>query len=251
MASNPEKKKGMTSSMYKVGLIISIIFFLGFLTFFIIGSKDKDFYFNLAVFIIVSWMAILIIYFAWAIGFYNINYGWTDEDWDRWQKARDTNPEAVTENPTENPHKDETLGLPGGTVRGTIAISLLIGGLAMMIASLSFKDRLQPNEYFIDNFEFFKTAYLMMIAFYFGNKSLEFLKDRKQVVAVAPPESTNPSANPAAAIQNANPDAAQAAKKILTGSTTTAPGENPVAKPLPETTAADVQKEFVDPNSVG
>ncbi len=251
MASQPEKKKGLTNSSYRIGLIISIIFFLGFLTFFIIGSKDKDFYFNLAVFIIVSWMAILIIYFAWAIGFYNINMGWTDEDWKRMYEARKTNPDAAPDEPTENPHKDETLGLPGGTVRGTIALSLLIGGLAMMIASLSFKDRLQPNEYFIDNFEFFKTAYLMMIAFYFGNKSLEFLKDRKQVVAVAPPESANPPANPAAAIQNASPNAAQAAKKMLTGASSAAPGQSPVAKPLPTTTTADVQKEFVDPNSVG
>ncbi len=252
MASQPSKKSKLTNSPYKVGLIISVLFFVGFLVFFIIGSKDKDFYFNLAVFIIVSWMAILLIYFSWAIGFYNINMGWTDDDWRRLREAKAVNPDAAPDEPTENPHKDETLGLPNGTVRGTIAISLLIGGLAMMIASLSFNDRLHPNEYFIDNFEFFKTAYLMMIAFYFGNKSLEFLKDRKQVVDVAPPESANkPVDNPATQIHNTASGSASAAKKMLTGNKTLAPGESPVPKPVTADSQPPSQKEFTDPNSVG
>jgi magnesium-transporting ATPase (P-type) len=246
MDSKPQKKK-LLNSPYKVGLFISIVFFVGFLAFFIVGSKDKDFYFNLAVFIIVSWLAILIIYYAWAIGFYNVNMGWTDGDWKRLFEAKKVNPEAGADEPTENPHKEETLGLPNGTVRGTIAISLLVGGLAMMIASLSFKDRLQPNEYFIDNFEFFKTAYLMMIAFYFGNKSLEFLKDRKQVVNVTPPQPGPTHASPTNAIHKASPQLADAAKGLLTQ---TPPNKQPATAEA-DVPAEIIQKEFTDPNSVG
>ena len=98
-----------------------------------------------------------------------------------WKRLKDKESDSAENAPKDNPHKTESLGLPNGTVRATIAISLMVGGLAMMIASLGMPDRLKTNEFFIDNFEFFKTAFLMMIAFYFGNKSLDFLKDRKQV----------------------------------------------------------------------
>jgi len=53
----------------------------------------------------------------------------------------------------------------------------------MILVSFNTKNIVKDNETFIDNFDFFKNAFLMMIAFYFGQKSLETLlsnqKDRK------------------------------------------------------------------------
>ena len=74
---------------------------------------------------------------------------------------------------TVNTNKDETLGLPPGTIRGTLALTLLMGALAMTISALGMENTLEENTFLVDNFNFLKTAFLMMIAFYFGNKSLE------------------------------------------------------------------------------
>ena len=62
-----------------------------------------------------------------------------------------------------------------GTVRGTISITLLVGSLSMAIASLGMDYVIKEDSFIADHFDFFKTAFLMMIAFYFGNKSLEML----------------------------------------------------------------------------
>ena len=141
-------------------------------------NPDANLYSSLATALIITWIIVLISFYIWAVQFYNVNHGWSMKAWER--LANNESPSAENA-PKDNPHKTESLGLPNGTVRATIAISLMVGGLAMMIASLGMPDRLKTNEFFIDNFEFFKTAFLMMIAFYFGNKSLDFLKDRKQV----------------------------------------------------------------------
>lgn len=142
-------------------------------------NAEPNLYSSLATALVINWMIVLVSYYIWAIQFYSVNLGWSISAWERNSKAKE--PEGKKKTPEVNPHQKESLGLPAGTVRGTIAITLLVGSLAMMIASLGMDSRLNQNEFFVDNFEFFKTAFLMMIAFYFGNKSLEFLKDRKQV----------------------------------------------------------------------
>ncbi len=128
--------------------------------------------------IIILWIAVLIAYYAWAIYFYNINLGLTDHDWEQIALARNT--ENPMEERDENPHSVESMGLPPGTVRGTIAITLLVGALAMTLVLFGEGSRLKDNEIFVDNFDFFKTAFLMMIAFYFGQKSLEYLLPKKE-----------------------------------------------------------------------
>ncbi|MEO1051993.1 MAG: hypothetical protein AAFX87_15280 [Bacteroidota bacterium] len=153
-----------------------VVFFL--LSFFGGGAWAK----NLAIAIMVSWVIVLIIYYIWAIYFYNVNMGWTDSDWETVEERKKRDPDGNHDEPMENPHGDQTLGLPPGTVRGTLALSLMVGALAMAIASMAMPETLKENEFFIDNFEFFKTAFLMMIAFYFGNKSLEYLQNRPKVI---------------------------------------------------------------------
>jgi hypothetical protein len=176
-------------------------------------AMGKEFFFkNLTVSIIISWLVVLVAYYAWALYFYNINFGWSEDDWNRFRKEKGVNPTITEEEPSYNPHKDQTLGLPPGTVRGTVALTLLIGGTAMTIAALSFGDRLRDNELLIDNFDFFKKAFLMMIAFYFGTKSLEILQNKSSGAGSTP---TPPPPEQAAPIHLPQNGAAADAKKIL------------------------------------
>lgn len=141
-------------------------------------APTEPFFFILAAAIVVSWILMLTLYYVWAIYFYNINRGWTDKDWDDAQNNLLV--QGSPAEPENNPNNDQTLGLPQGTVRGTIALSVLVGGMAMLVASLGMPGKLSQNEFLVDNFEYIKTAFLMVIAFYFGSKTLEFI-DRKQV----------------------------------------------------------------------
>lgn len=127
----------------------------------------------IAINIILLWIGALMGYYTWAIYFYNINLGLTNEDWaEIRQKENEGKKVTVRE---KNPHEKDTLGLPDGTIRGTLALSLAVGALALLIASLGMENSMPINQLFVDTFDFFKTAFLMMIAFYFGNKSLQYL----------------------------------------------------------------------------
>ena len=130
----------------------------------------------IAIDIILLWIGLLIGYYTWAIYFYNINLGLTNEDW---AEIRHKQQEGdIIDVRSENPHSTETLGLPDGTIRGTLALSLAVGALALLIASFGVDNTMPLNQLFVDTFDFFKTAFLMMIAFYFGNKSLQYLNYR-------------------------------------------------------------------------
>lgn len=133
--------------------------------------------------IIIIWACIFLGYFIWAIYFYNINLAKTEGEWDIIKQAKHDKRSGnfylksdIEEEPTYNPYKDETFGLPPGTVRGMIAFTLLFGAIAMLIVSIGMRNELDPNSMFVDQYEFFKTAFLMMIAFYFGSRSLQYLK---------------------------------------------------------------------------
>ena len=79
--------------------------------------------------------------------------------------------------PERNPHERDSLGLPPGTIRGTIALTILVGGLAVTIKALSYSEQYDGDSLIVDHFEFFKEAFLMVIAFYFGTKGLEILQN--------------------------------------------------------------------------
>jgi len=140
---------------------------------------------SIAAAIIICWVVILVVYYAWAIYFYNINLGWSDDKWGR-QRAKQQMGESDTPTPNENPHGEETLGLPPGTVRGTIALTLLVVAVALVIASINEKSVLSSNSVLADHFDFLKDAFLMMIAFYFGAKSLDLLKKDAEPAASEP-----------------------------------------------------------------
>ncbi|UII25984.1 hypothetical protein LVD15_22185 [Fulvivirga maritima] len=178
--------------LFGIGLVELILLgLMVYVTFFQYPKKDDeiDIFSVMAMDLVLLWLGVVIGYYSWAVYHYNINFGLTNEDWARIRRQQELGLETEVVN--ENPHKDQTLGLPEGTVRGTLALTLAVGALSMLMASLGMEDRMPVNMLFIDVFEFFKTAFLMMIAFYFGNKSLQYLNDGSNTVKSA--DSNNPS----------------------------------------------------------
>jgi len=174
MALTEIQKERIGRYFFGVTLFIEVVLlFFMFLVIKYYNDHSYDIFKSMALGLIILWVGILVAYYAWAIYFYNINFGITDKDWDDIEANR--NSENKIEEPNENPNSEETFGLPPGTVRGTIALTLLVGTLAMVLMSFGKESVVKDNEVFVDNFDFFKTAFLMMIAFYFGQKSLEYL----------------------------------------------------------------------------
>lgn len=163
---------------------------LAFLSLFVVVSllmgyfSDESIFRHLGATLIICWIVTLLGYFTWAIYFYNVNYGWQEQDWTDHKEALD-NGLSSKDDPKENPHSKDSLGLPPGTIRGAIALSIVVGGLAVTVTALSFPEQSDCEDCFIDHFDFFKEAFLMVIAFYFGTKGLEILrnenKDNKSV----------------------------------------------------------------------
>lgn len=197
------------------------------------SNEDPNMYASLATALVINWMIVLVSYYIWAIQFYTVNFGWSISAWERHAAAPEK--DEKKKEPEANPNHGESLGLPEGTIRGTIAVTLLVGALAMMIASLGMDSRLNQNEFFVDNFEFFKTAFLMMIAFYFGNKSLEFLKDRKQVYG------TGSATNPATASRPATPPVLNSSAQIDANAAKAALNETDLDSNDPDFESADAQ----------
>jgi hypothetical protein len=160
-------------------ILFPVLVILNTILFRFVFAPQEAFFFVLAAAIVVSWILMLTLYYVWAIYFYNINRGWTDKDWDDHQTK--VLMEGTPTEPDSNPNSYETLGLPPGTVRGTIALSVLVGGMAMLVASLAMPEKISQNEFLVDHFEYIKTAFLMVIAFYFGSKTLETIS-RKQIL---------------------------------------------------------------------
>lgn len=132
----------------------------------------------------VIWIAVFLVYFMWSVYFYNINYGLTDEDWNRIYEEKDRQREGLSalegemDVPSHNPFRSQTFGLPPGTVRGMIAFTLLMGGMSLLITSFGMGYSGVDIALLRQQFEFFETAFLMMIAFYFGDRSLKYLSKR-------------------------------------------------------------------------
>lgn len=162
-----------------------------------------------ALVIMVLWACVFLGYFVWAVYFYNVNLGLTQEEWNRIDESKRKKAAGehyleadIKEEPKYNPYDDQTFGLPPGTVRGMIAFTLLFGGISTLIMSIGTKDCLECQSTFRDQFDFFKNAFLMMIAFYFGSRSLEILSDKSTGKRLedntgAEPEEPEPTGLPA------------------------------------------------------
>lgn len=196
LKSHFPKEKRQRSMVYKfffsgIRIIIIITLLVGIWGVFeIISSADCGpcaVYQAIGLSLVIIWSCIFMAYFIWAIYYYNINLGIPEEVWDRINDAKEAkrtgnfySEEDLAEEPHTNPYRSETFGLPNGTVRGMIAFTLLFGALAMLIVSIGMENQVDPNALFWDQYEFFKTAFLMMIAFYFGTRALQYLQSNSK-----------------------------------------------------------------------
>jgi hypothetical protein len=199
-----------------VGAILLIeLIIIGLLVYLFIGTlhgKHNLFTF-ISLALILIWFGVIIGYLSWAVYFYNINMGLTEQDWNDIARKKGVAEENKllnieiqmpdkTDEPNVNPYNEQTFGLPPGTVRGVLALTLLFCAVGMLVFSMGLPTFTSGNQFFLDSLEFFKTAFLMMIAFYFGSRSLEFLKkssDKKEAKdasdANAAKESSNKNSN--------------------------------------------------------
>jgi hypothetical protein len=143
-------------------------------------NSDGQVYKAIGFGMVMIWLCIFICYFIWAIFFYNINKGYSFEKRKRIEEAKLNRTKGLPYRKEdiddgENPYKDETFGFPGGTVRGMIAFTLLYGALALIIVSFGLRIDSEANSLIVEQLDFFKKAFLMMIAFYFGGHSLKYL----------------------------------------------------------------------------
>lgn len=145
----------------------------------------------IALSLILIWIGVVIGYLAWANYFYNINLGLTNESWKELKlkkeraeemRAIGEDPGEITELPEDNPYNTQSMGLPPGTIRATLTLTLMIGAISLFIYSMGNSQIDEGKSFIYDNFEFFKTAFLMMIAFYFGSRSLEILQNKSGII---------------------------------------------------------------------
>lgn len=163
-------------SLVTISIIYSVLMYL----------EQKNIFAIVGLLMLVIWLAVFMIYFVWSVYHYNINFGITDGEWaeiaEAKRQGRDLeleNPALKIREPKYNPYRSQTFGLPPGTVRGMIAFTLLFGGISLLVASLG-TEEINPElmQLRIQQFEFFETAFLMMIAFYFGDRSLKYFRER-------------------------------------------------------------------------
>jgi len=83
-----------------------------------------------------------------------------------------------SENP--NPYQDETFGMPRGTFRGALTLTLVYVTVILELVNVRIVG-------FEQEIEMFMTAFQMMIAFYFGSKVMHHITsaDKKKTYAVA------------------------------------------------------------------
>jgi hypothetical protein len=166
----------------------------------------------LAFSIFVGWILLITAYYVWAIRYHVVNYGLSKRMWkilypealartgfgkERLKKIRQEmvqrrieeaavratangeEAEVITtpfDVPKENPHKNDSFGLPPGTVRGTLALTALVMFILVEGVNLFSEHNLEGH------FEGLITALQMVLAFYFGSKAVDVLKARQETV---------------------------------------------------------------------
>lgn len=69
-------------------------------------------------------------------------------------------------NEYDNPYRNETLGLPGGTMRGVLTLTILFVVVVLISLSMVVRQLQGTFEHLVDAFE-------VMLAFYFGSKMVK------------------------------------------------------------------------------
>ena len=144
------------------------------------NKSTYDFLLVLSLGIICLWLIVAIVLIIIVYRRYNVFCGFCKKKYYKIIKSienDDTIPihERAKHYPC-NPYRDETLGLPRGTIRGFLTITLLVGNLLLLWISFY----APPTTLFSNRVEFITSAFLMMIAFYFGSRAVDVFKSREQ-----------------------------------------------------------------------
>lgn len=166
----------------------------------------------------IAWLGLVAGYYCWAIRFYNINYGLSDDEWkvlypdiyanekelERFLAKRNgqmlangatgdasaTGAAGLSE-PEENPYQRESFGLPPGTIRGTLALTAMVAFVLIEMLNVFAPTNLEAE------FGELITVFQMVIAFYFGAKAIDIF-NKRQEKSVLQPESSGPQTSSAA-----------------------------------------------------
>jgi hypothetical protein len=165
------------------------------------GGTELNIYDQIALSLLVVWIGVVICYLAWSVYFYNFNFARSAKFWKKFEKKAKEYEESGEKTeaalyaelaaPMENPYKDETFGMPPGTVRGILALTILMGGISLFIGLFS-EDPPLADSVFYSYFQFFEDAFLMVIAFYFGTKGLDIIT-RQRGSSYSTPRAENES----------------------------------------------------------
>lgn len=162
---------------------------------------------GVAFWLFIAWMFGVILYYWWAIRHYNLNWGLSTEEWKilhpetyckdaeeivDYQKRRKALEQRTGETfaePTSNPYEKDSFGLPPGTVRGTLALTALVGFVLVQALSMISPTSLDTH------FEQLNTIFKMVMAFYFGSRALEVLEKSRKGDTSAVVGNTDPARN--------------------------------------------------------
>jgi hypothetical protein len=150
--------------------------------------------------VLLAWLGVVAVYYAWAIYFYNHNLGVSEREWkilypemytrteaelaffekrrqslEARRQAGETLPGFMHSAPSDNPYARDSFGLPPGTLRGTLALTAMVMFVAVELINVFEK----PSGKLEDHFTELITCFMMVLAFYFGTKGLEALKERE------------------------------------------------------------------------
>ncbi len=146
--------------------------------------------------VLAAWLVLIVLYLAWAIHRYTVNFGLSDHEWkilypkiyakgkaqlklyeelkktlvSESKASPDTAGTPPIDEPTENPYKNDSFGLPPNTIRGIIALTAIVL-FAVMEGVNIFSSR--PIE---ESYTHLIAVVEMVVAFYFGSKAIESLK---------------------------------------------------------------------------
>lgn len=155
----------------------------------------------------IAWMFGVIVYYWWAIRHYNLNWGLSPDEWKilhpeiyckdqaeinlylQRRNAVESRTGKILAEPTSNPYEKDSFGLPPGTVRGTLALTALVGFVLVQAMSMISPTSLDTH------FEQLNTIFKMVMAFYFGSRALEVLEKSRKGDASAVVGNTDPAPN--------------------------------------------------------
>ena len=149
--------------------------------------------------VLLLWFAGVVVYYVWAILRYNVNFGLTNHEWKvlypdlygkndaEIQAYRQRNQAFIEQQrqyadsgmadarfvvPSANPHANDSFGLPPGSVRGTLALTALVLFLTMEGVNFFAPGTEKASDQLV-------TAFMMVLAFYFGSRAIEVLQSRQ------------------------------------------------------------------------